>query len=77
MKDGSGAFQQCYNAQAAVDGKERIIVAAAVQQSASDAPALIPMVEQAKRNVRRRVKEVLADAGLPAVQSSRAREGHR
>ena len=28
MKDGSGAFQQCYNAQAAVDGQQRIIVSA-------------------------------------------------
>ena len=30
MKDGSGAFQQCYDAEIAVDGHERIIVAASV-----------------------------------------------
>jgi transposase len=63
MKDGSGAFQQCYNAQTAVDGQQRIIVAASVQQSASDAPALIPMVGQATRNVRHSPTDVLADAG--------------
>jgi transposase len=50
MKDGSGAFQQCYNAQTAVDGQQRIIVSASVQQSASDAPALgarLPAVQLA------------------------------
>lgn len=77
MKDGSGAFQQCYNAQAAVDGAQRIIVAASVQQSASDAPALIPMVEQAKKNVRRRPKEVLADAGYASEANLKALERRR
>jgi len=74
MKDGSGAFQQCYNAQAAVDGQQRIIVSASVQQSASDAPALIPMVEQAKRNVGRAAKEVLADAGYASEANLKALE---
>ena len=74
MKDGSGAFQQCYNAEVAVDGTQRLVVAASVQQSASDAPALIPMVEQAKRNVRRAAKEVLADAGYASEANLRALE---
>ena len=74
MKDGSGAFQQCYNAEVAVDGKERLVVAVGVQQSASDAPALIPMVEQAKRNVRRGAKEVLADAGYASEANLKALE---
>lgn len=74
MKDGSGAFQQCYNAEVAVDGTARIVVATTVQQSASDAPALIPMVEQAKRNVRRAAKEVLADAGFASEANLKALE---
>ena len=77
MKEGSGAFQQCYNAQAAVDGQQRIIVAVSVQQSASDARALIPMVEQAKQNVGQRVKEVLADAGYASEANLRALERRR
>lgn len=74
MKDGSGAFQQCYNAEVGVDGTQRLIVATAVQQSASDAPALIPMVEQAKRNVRRAAREVLADAGYASEANLKALE---
>ena len=77
MKDGSGAFQQCYNAQAAVDGEQHIIVAASVQQCASDAPALIPIVDQAKKNVRRRPKEVLADAGYASEANLKALERRR
>jgi transposase len=77
MKDGSGAFQQCYNAQAAVDSAQRIIVAASVQQCASDAPALIPIVDQAKKNVRRRPKEVLADAGYASEANLKALERRR
>ena len=74
MKDGSGAFQQCYNVQAAVDGQQRIIVSASVQQSASDAAALIPMVQQAKRNVGQGAKEVLADAGYASEANLKALE---
>jgi transposase len=74
MKDGSGAFQQCYNTEVAVDGRERIIVAASVQQSASDVRALIPLVEQAKRNVGIRAEEVLADAGYASEANLKALE---
>jgi transposase len=74
MKDGSGAFQQCYNAEIAVDANERIIVAATVQQSASDVPALVPLVDQAKRNTGERAKEVLADAGYASEANLKALE---
>ena len=74
MKEGSGAFQQCYNTQVAVDSHERIIVAASEQQSASDASALMPLVDKAKKNVKRRAKEVLADAGYASEANLRALE---
>jgi len=77
MKDGSGAFQQCYNAEVGVDGHERLIVAASVQQSASDAPALIPIVDQAKKNVGRRAQMVLADAGYASEANLKALERRR
>jgi len=74
MKDGGGAFQQCYNAEVAVDANQRIIVAATVQQSASDVQALIPLVDQAKRNTGERAKEVLADAGYASEANLKALE---
>jgi transposase len=36
MKNGSGAYEQCYNAQTAVDGDSQIVVAAGVTQCAAD-----------------------------------------
>jgi hypothetical protein len=68
----SGAFQQCDNAEIGVDGHRRLIVAASVQQSASDALALIPIVDQAKKNVRRCAKVVLADAGYASETDLKA-----
>ena len=45
MKDGaSKAFEQCYNAQAAVDEEAQIIVAAEVTQEANDKRQVAPMV---------------------------------
>ena len=45
MKDGaSKAFEQCYNAQAAVDEEAQIIVAAEVTQETNDKQQVAPMV---------------------------------
>jgi IS5 family transposase len=74
MKDGSGAYQQCYNGEIGVDGQAGIIVATRVQQSASDMSALIPIVDQAKKNARCHPKEVLADAGYASEENLRALE---
>ena len=60
-KDG---FQQCYNAQIAVDAKEQIIVAAQVGQSAADNRSLLPVIDEVQRNTARRPRAVLA--ALPA-----------
>ena len=74
MKDGTGAFQQCYNGQIGVDGTARIIVAVNVQQCASDMPALIPLVDQAAQNAGCPAKEVLADAGYASEENLKALE---
>lgn len=63
MKTSAEGFQQTYNAQAAVDGKSRLIVAVDVSASASDAGQLLPMIEKASSNTGRSPDVVLADAG--------------
>ncbi len=64
MKDGSsGAFVQAYNAQAAVDDQQQIIVAAEVTQACNDKEQLGPMVEQIKQNVEATPEAITADAG--------------
>jgi hypothetical protein len=77
MKDGSGASEQCYNTSVAVDGTSRLIVANEVHQSASDASQLLPMVDQAKRNVRMKPGMVLADAGYASEENLRGLERRR
>ena len=65
MMDGaSKAFEQCYNAQAAVDAKAQIIVAAAVTQEANDKQQVAPMIEVLKENLEGQTPQVLsADNG--------------
>ena len=64
MKMGAtGSFEQCYNAQVAVDADTQVIVAADVTQQANDKKQLAPMVEQVKKNTGTTPEQVLADAG--------------
>lgn len=70
MKTGEGAMQYCYNAQAAVS-EDGIIVATGLSTSPSDAPELVPMVEEAKANTGERPAIVLADAGYRSEENFR------
>jgi hypothetical protein len=63
MKRGSSGFEQCYNAQIAVDETERIIVATHVTQSASDVQELEPLMDQIEEVMGEYPKKALADAG--------------
>jgi len=63
MLTGRKSFEQCFNAQAAVDSQEQIIVAVAVHQSASDAEHLLSMTDAVQRNCEGAPARVLADAG--------------
>ncbi len=64
MKMGAtGSFEQCYNAQVAVDADTQVIVAADVTQQANDRKQLAPMVEQVKKNTGANPASVLADTG--------------
>jgi transposase len=68
MKTSSG-FEQCYNAQIAVDGESRLIVAAKVTQSAADHDELMPVVEEARSNTGQFPQKVLADAGYRSEEN--------
>lgn len=65
MPLGAGrGFEQCYNAQAAVDAKAQIIVGARVTQSPIDAHQLKPMIETIERNLDgERPRRLSADNG--------------
>jgi transposase len=71
-KDG---FIQGYNAQAAVDHANQIIVACDVGPSSADNPQLIPMVEQIIANMGAVPNELSADAGYCAEANLAALEG--
>jgi transposase len=63
MVTGRKSFEQCYNAQAAVDSKAQIILAADVSANATDSGALVPMAAAVKKNCERNPKRILADTG--------------
>ena len=46
MKTSSEGFQQCYNAQMAVEGANQLIVATEVSSNASDQGRLVPLVDE-------------------------------
>jgi len=60
---GGKHFEQCYNAQAAVDSAQQIITAADVTEQPSDKKQAVPMAKQVKENVGGLPGEISADAG--------------
>ena len=63
MKTSSGGYEQCFNAQIAVDDKAQIIVASGVTASAADVRELIPTLDRAEEITAEKARQVLADAG--------------
>lgn len=61
MKTAEG-FQQCYNAQAAVDGGHQIIVARGVTQSATDRHQLAPRIDEIQADTGTLPRELSADS---------------
>ncbi|MGH7363405.1 MAG: IS1182 family transposase, partial [Candidatus Methylomirabilales bacterium] len=66
IMQGPDGFLQAYNAQTAVDVRSQVIVAHDVSNQPADTAHLPPMVEQVIRNMRRRPRRLLADAGYCA-----------
>jgi transposase len=56
-------FQQCYNAQLAVDAQSQVIVAQEVNQAPPDVQRLVPMLREMQRQNGRLPRELSADAG--------------
>jgi transposase len=75
MKDGATkSFEQCYNAQAAVDATAQIILAAEVVQTPTDKQQLVPMLEAVEENTGGKPEQASADSGYfstAAVTSER------
>jgi len=63
MVTGRKSFEQCYNAQAAVDETAQIVVAVDVSARAPDSGELLAMTDAVKRNCGQKPKRVLADTG--------------
>lgn len=59
-----GSFVTGYNGQIAVDGAHQIIVAQRLATNPADFAALTPLVDQAKANLGRKLKEVSGDTGF-------------
>jgi transposase len=62
MKSGDH-FIQGYNAQAAVDSHQQIIVAQSLTNNGSDMHQMIPLLKQIRQRLGRQAKEVSADSG--------------
>ena len=75
MKMG-GSFEQCYNAQAAVDGHSQLILACGLTNNAADNDELLPMIEAVKSNLGELPKRV-ADSGYRSEQAFAAVEEKR
>ena len=73
MKMG-GSFEQCYNAQAAVDGESQLIIATGLTNNAADNGELLPMIEAVKNNLGELPKRVLADSGYRSERAFAALE---
>ena len=63
MKTSNDAFQQCYNAQVAVDGAHQLVVATAVTANASDQGGVPVLLDEVAETVGEQPETVLADAG--------------
>ena len=63
MKTSTEGFQQCYNAQLAVEGENQLIVAAEVSANASDQGQMLPRLDEVEADYGAGPETVLADAG--------------
>lgn len=75
MKQASGAFSYCYNAQAVVDEHRQVIVATELNQAANDYGELVPMAQKVLENLGQMPKKWLADTGYCSKANLEAARG--
>ena len=63
MKTSTEGFQQCYNAQVAVDGEHQLIVATELSSNASDQGGMLGLLDEVNDTFGEQPAKVLADAG--------------
>jgi transposase len=76
MKTPAG-FEQCYNAQAAVDADSLVIVGQEVTAAPTDVQRLAPMLETVKTETGRYPDQLSADAGYASESNLLACEAHK
>jgi transposase len=64
MKHGDNAIAPSYNAQITTEAQNKIIVAAHLSQSSSDAQSLMPAMEEVEKNLGQRPVQVVVDGGF-------------
>jgi hypothetical protein len=74
IRDG---FIAGYNGQIAVDAAHQIIVAQRLQTNPADYAALVPLVDQAKANLGRKLREVSGDCGFATEANLEAMASRR
>ena len=76
MPVSGGGFEQCYNAQAAVDAATLLVVATGVTQAPNDKEQVAPMLEtlKAQAAVLGTVERLIADTGFSSEKNIRACE---
>ena len=62
MKTSAEGFQQCYNAQVAVDGEHQLIVATELTSNASDQSAMVGLLDEVKDTFDEQPGRVLAES---------------
>src|SRR6202171_81650 len=63
MKQGDDGYAPSYNVQITTDAKEKIIIAVAATQSASDAKELMPALARVEENLGKKPLRMIVDAG--------------
>src|SRR5205085_6219829 len=71
MKSSEG-FIQAYNAQAAVDSENQVIVAETLTNVGNDVHQMIGLLQQIRSNVGQQAKEVSADSGYCSARNLKA-----
>lgn len=76
MPVSGGGFEQCYNAQAAVDAATMLVVATGVTQAPNDKEQVTPMLEtlKAQAEVLGAVERLIADTGFSSEKNIKACE---